>query len=222
MLYSCELLDHHVKMSTEGFGTTHCFLKQIVTKPLNLSSSTSKQAVSTLSLFFPPTAAQKKDPGLCFHSDHPVIKKGPIKYYSVSSFRGLNMGVVLYWCTGGCQVFNLAAAVKGLISSPPGPVDLAYSLSFSPGNGVGCTAPPADLTCPTIVSPRHMLFRLHNVFYQQDVVSFLSSWKVFNPLTVLVCVSWAQWQHKCFWLLRCDPWIFNQLIRTTLRVNNRE
>lgn len=31
MFYSCELLDLHIKVSTEGFGTLHCFLKQIVT-----------------------------------------------------------------------------------------------------------------------------------------------------------------------------------------------
>lgn len=31
IFYSCELLEHHVKMSTEGFGTANCFLKQIVT-----------------------------------------------------------------------------------------------------------------------------------------------------------------------------------------------
>lgn len=93
MLYSCELLDHHVKMSTEGFGTTHCFLKQIVTKPLNLSSSTSKQAVSTLSLsFFSPNCCAEKGSRPLFSQWSPRHKKGSYKILQCIFFQRIEHG----------------------------------------------------------------------------------------------------------------------------------
>lgn len=196
MLYSCELLEHHVKMSTEGFGTAYCFLKQIVTNLASEFVFIHIQIGSQYSLFFfffYLTAEERETKPLFSQWSH-LHEKVPLKYCSISSFHTLSedwiKGVALYWYTGCCQVFNLAAAVEGLISYPPGPVSLAYSLPSLSWQQCQLHWSPCRPLMSFIHVPWDRQINIvqatHILCYQQDTVSF---YEVFKPLTTLVCIS---------------------------------
>lgn len=107
--------------------------KLLLIQPLNLSLSISKKTVSSLLFFLINCSADRESIRLLSEWSH-LHKKGSLIYFSISSFHLIPedwiKGVVPCWCTGFCQVFNLAAVVEGLISYPPGPVALAYSFSL--------------------------------------------------------------------------------------------
>lgn len=170
-----------LKCPQRGFGTAYSFLKQIVTNSASEFVFIHIQTGSQHSpFFFSSTATHKEDPNLCFHSDHTFIKRVPLIYCSVPSCHPLPedwiKGVVLYWCTACCQVFNLAAAVEGLISYPPGPVALAYSLlSLSWQQRQLHRSPCRPHMSHNCLSAAHVFQARHNVCYQQDIVSLYDS-----------------------------------------------
>lgn len=181
MFYSCELLEHHVKMSTEGFGTVYCFLKQIVTNSASefvFIHIQSKQSV--LSSFIPKDCYAERVSDPLFSQWSHLHEKGPLKYCSVSSSLTFPedwiKGVVPLWSTGFCQVFNLAEAVEGLLLYPPGPVALAYSVpSLSWQQCQLHRSPCRPRMSYNCLSLAHVDQARHNVCYQQDIVSFCGS-----------------------------------------------
>lgn len=70
MFYSCELLDLHIKVSVEGFGTLHCFLKQIVTNTASEFGFIVFQIGSRYSPFFISYYADRELEPLCFQLSH--------------------------------------------------------------------------------------------------------------------------------------------------------
>lgn len=127
MFYSCELLEQHVKMSTEGFWNTVAFPETNCYKfSLWICLYPHPNRHSLPSFFSSPLCWIRAS---VFTVITPSWKgSSKIKYSFHILPEDWTKGVVLYWCAGRCQVFNLAAAVEGLISHPPGPVAGVYFL----------------------------------------------------------------------------------------------
>lgn len=173
MFYSCELLEHHVKMSAEGFETADCFLKQIVTNSAPEFVFIHIQPGSRHSHFFQQLQSIKRIWASVFTVIAPSWK-GFTKILQCISFshspRGLNKrcSAILYRLK---PRFQFSSSGGGINITPSWSCGFSLSSPFSVLAAV--SAALFHLTCLTIVHSQHMLFMLDILYGVSRICLFL-------------------------------------------------
>lgn len=180
MVYSCELLEHHVKMSTEGFGTVYCFPETNCYKFslwICLYPHPNRQSVLLFFFFFLQLLRGKRILTSVLTVITPSWKGSTIillRIFFSHSSRGLNKGcnaILMYRLLPSFQF----SSSSGRINIVP-----SWSCGFGlfPPFSLLATVSAAPFPLQTSHVPQLSLpvaQARHNVCYQQDIVSFYDS-----------------------------------------------